>query len=143
MSPLGILAERVTLVVNGCWLWTGPVMANGYGQVDLGGRHWLAHRLVWALLVGSSPEHLHHRCRVRRCVNPAHLEPLTAADHARAHRLESCKAGHPLIPENTYERRDGRGRQCRACKAARQRDRYARNPAAENAARIARRNRRS
>lgn len=35
------------------------------------------------MFVGPIPEglHLDHLCRVRRCVNPAHLEPVTQAEN--------------------------------------------------------------
>jgi hypothetical protein len=39
----------------------------------------MAHRFAYELLVGPIPEDLEldHLCRVRHCVNPAHLEPVT------------------------------------------------------------------
>jgi hypothetical protein len=37
------------------------------------------HRVVYVLLVGEIPEGLilDHKCRVRWCCNPEHLEPVT------------------------------------------------------------------
>jgi hypothetical protein len=44
-----------------------------------------AHRFAYELLVGPIPEGLviDHLCRNRRCVNPAHLEPVTAEENWR------------------------------------------------------------
>lgn len=136
------IRRRIT-VDKECWLWVGCLQGEGYGQIEIAHRHWLAHRLVWSLLRGPLPEHLHHRptC-LKRCVNPDHLEPLTAAEHARRHALEACRSGHPMTVENTYVRKDGRGRQCRACKASRARTRYSEDPAGATAARTERRRRR-
>lgn len=64
---------------SGCWIWTGALTTNGYGQVRWGDRTLRAYRLVYELLVGPIPDglQLDHLCRNRRCVNPAHLEPVT------------------------------------------------------------------
>lgn len=86
-----------------------------------------AHRLLWLIVNGPIPDghHLHHMCHVRLCVRPDHLTPLTAIDHQAVHHVEEkCSKGHAYTPENTYVRNNGK-RQCRACKADRQRARYA------------------
>lgn len=72
---------------GGCWLWTATVNHAGYGRFCIGGRGntGLAHRVVYEFLVGPVPEglQLDHSCNVRRCVNPKHLEPVTAAENWR------------------------------------------------------------
>jgi hypothetical protein len=63
-----------------CWLWTGRVKANGYGTFFPSRREcWSAHRWAYAALVGPIPEglHLDHLCERPRCVNPAHLDPVS------------------------------------------------------------------
>lgn len=66
-----------------CWLWTAGTDDDGYGLFWLDARITKAHRFAYELLVGSVPEGkiLDHTCRVRRCVNPDHLRPVTVAQN--------------------------------------------------------------
>lgn len=109
-----------------CWLWTGALDSHGYGSIAMGGER-SAHRLAWKLLRGPIPDGLtiDHLCRVRRCVNPSHLEPVTmrvntlrgnAASAINATRTV-CVNGHPFDETNTRVRRGRWGdvRDCRAC----------------------------
>lgn len=71
-----------------CWLWTGGgVTRHGYfyGRLTVGRRQVLAHRYAYELLVSPIPEglELDHICRVTRCVNPTHVEPVTHAENMR------------------------------------------------------------
>jgi hypothetical protein len=75
--------------------------------------------------------HLDHLCRVRHCVNPEHLEPVTPGENTRRSPIHisviraartHCKQGHEFTPENTYRHGPGlRWRSCRACGADRKR----------------------
>lgn len=71
---------------GGCWCWRGRTQ-EGYGRVNRKGPEQLAHRWYYERLVGPIPEghHLHHTCETPACVNPAHLEPLTPAEHKKRH----------------------------------------------------------
>lgn len=64
----------------GCWIWQGALWSNGYGKpsVEIHGTR-LAHRAFYLEHVGPVPDglDLDHLCRVRSCVNPEHLEPVT------------------------------------------------------------------
>lgn len=70
-----------------CWLWTATRTAkDGHGRFyPITGKGVLAHRFAYELLVGPIPDGLviDHLCRVRLCVNPAHLEPVTAEENTR------------------------------------------------------------
>lgn len=62
-----------------CWLWTGYVDNDkGYGRFAYPGGT-LAHRFAYELLVGPIPDGLQvdHKCRVKSCVNPDHLQAVT------------------------------------------------------------------
>jgi len=110
---------------SGCWIWLAATSQKGYGQFKLNGRMHAAHRVSYELYRGRIPEGLglDHLCRVRCCVNPDHLEPVT--DKVNCHRGFSlqamnmrktyCVNGHPLAGLNLQARPDG-GRRCRACK---------------------------
>ena len=90
-----------------CWEWTGA-KNKGYGVIGRGGRGTgieQAHRAMWTMLVGPIPDGLQidHHCRNHICVNPDHLEPVTAAVNKergfsppRLHALrDTCSQGHP------------------------------------------------
>jgi hypothetical protein len=122
-----VLPDRIVAKIDAagpCWLWTASTF-QGYGQAYLGGRKWKAHRLVWELLVGSVPDglELDHLCRVRRCVNPDHLELVTHAENVRRglRRPAMCPKGHLYDKANTRYRLTGPKagtRLCRECQRA-------------------------
>lgn len=75
------MLDKVEIVTeSGCWIWMGANNGDqGYGVVHIGSKKFRAHRLMYELLLGQIPEGLviDHLCRVRCCVNPAHMEPVT------------------------------------------------------------------
>lgn len=99
LTPVERLMAKVQRSEGGCWLWTGSITRAGYGRIRGAdahdGRTVLAHRLAYELLVGPIPQglHLDHLCRVRRCVNPEHLEPVTLAENNR--RAAAAMAAAP------------------------------------------------
>jgi hypothetical protein len=118
-APLTIDTLERFVVVGDCWLWN-RYLTKGYGHASVPGRrtHQLAHRAVWELLVGPIPDglELDHLCRVRSCVNPDHLEPVTPLENTRRaprSRITHCIHGHQYTEANTY--RSPRGRICRTC----------------------------
>lgn len=115
-----------------CWLWIGNTR-NGYGRFRLGSDtpSRAAHRIAYELLIGNIPKglDLDHLCRVRNCVNPEHLEPVTRSLNIRrgegplllsqrqTRKEMVCKNGHPLVGKNIYYRPDRPGKvECRQCR---------------------------
>src|SRR5438874_924042 len=70
---------------SGCWIWTSILGKAGYGLFWLDGRFTNAHRVSYLLKHGSIPDgkELDHLCRVRCCVNPQHLEPVSHKENVR------------------------------------------------------------
>jgi len=121
--------RRTVSDADGCWLFTGFRNANGYAQVTTGslidgtyrsGR--LAHRVVFEALRGPIPAGLvlDHLCRNRACVNPEHLEPVSArvnflrgrSPSAVTYLTNVCQRGHRMADAYVYL--SGQ-RSCREC----------------------------
>lgn len=117
---------------TGCWLWTACINTSGYAGLWWDGKKREAHRVVYELAVGPVPAglQLDHLCRVRSCVNPEHLEPVTPKENvhrgmgtAGIHfRKTHCVNGHKFDELNTRKTKEG-WRVCRACKRNREHDR--------------------
>lgn len=80
-----------------------------------------AHVFVYETLVGPVPDELEldHTCRVRACVRPSHLEPVTHAENMERARPAECKRGHLMVHSNVYVRPDNRKRMCLTCRQLR------------------------
>lgn len=126
----GLLRERVQIDASGCWLFTGRPHGSGYAHASLNGVFVLLHRAVYVHLVGPIADGLvlDHLCRVRHCVNPTHLEPVTHAENVRRGSRSNathCANGHEFTPGNTkaYPARPGKAlrRDCRECAKERNR----------------------
>lgn len=72
---------------HGCWIWRGMKDKSGYG-FHRGKR---AHRLYFVAAYGANalPDgfHVHHKCEVKSCVNPEHLEALPPGVHCHGHQI--------------------------------------------------------
>lgn len=77
LPALEALREVVT-AADDCVMWTGAT-SGGYGK----------HVRVYTKARGPIEPglQLDHLCRVRTCVNPAHLEPVTVRENARRRTL--------------------------------------------------------
>lgn len=112
-----------------CWEWTASLSTKGYGQIGsggiYGGKLLSAHRVAYEIYVGQIPKglQLDHLCRVRHCVNPSHLEPVTARENTRRGHGPAginaakthCPQGHEYTESNTYRNPTTNRRMCRVC----------------------------
>jgi hypothetical protein len=108
---------------SGCWMWAAALDRYGYGHVKLSGRLRASHRVSYEHHIGEIPAgmQIDHLCRVRCCVNPAHLEAVTHQENVRRGNggcvnaaKTHCAQGHKFSESNTYYDRLGR-RRCREC----------------------------
>ena len=128
---------------NGCWMWTGAHGTKaGYGHFQPGAgqpRH-MAHKWSYQAFTGPIPEGMQvdHKCHTedltcaggaecphRRCVNPAHLEAVSASENTKRQRhyarsRTECPKGHPYEGDNLIVGKDGK-RRCRECDRVRKR----------------------
>ncbi|WP_229662619.1 HNH endonuclease signature motif containing protein [Nocardioides phosphati] len=121
--------EKVVKDDNDCWLWQAKTGWQGYGLFWSGEqRTTVAHRWAWEQRNGPIPDglQLDHLCRVRHCVNPDHLEPVTPRENVmrgdtpaarNAAKTHCARAGHPLSGPNLYISPKG-ARECRTCRNA-------------------------
>lgn len=116
-------ARTMKSEATGCWLWTGYVDPKGYGVIGVGNRRLMkAHRYSYERFKEAIPAgmQLDHLCRVRHCVNPEHLEPVTNRENvvrgnAARPKATHCKHGHEFTTGNTYFHPKRGTRHCRAC----------------------------
>lgn len=122
--------SKVQINDDGCHLWIAYVKPDGYGLFWRGPGKGMgsAHIWAWERANGPVPDglELDHQCRVRHCVNPNHLEPVTHAENMRraAALRTHCKYGHEFTEENTRISPQGT-RICRACETRRSNEKAA------------------
>ena len=127
----GVLRARWSLlrpivpraIAGECWLWAAPVNGGGYGK----------HREIYEIFRGPAPRNkqLDHLCRIRRCVNPYHLEPVTPSENALRSPVTNggrthCPNGHRYSGYRIGAKRSRRA--CRVCINARKRAHYQPTP---------------
>lgn len=122
-AKVEVVAEASTYP-GPCWIWNKAISTAGYATYWYQDSTMSGHVVSYTCLVEKVPAglQLDHLCRIRSCVNPDHLEPVTgrvntlrgetlpATNAAKTH----CLRGHEFTSENTRMARDGR-RICRAC----------------------------
>lgn len=109
------------------WIWKGTILPHSkYGTTSYGGKKGPVHRVFYRLIKGSIPPELEidHLCRVRLCVNPDHLEPVTHKINMKrgsGANKTHCPQGHEYNEKNTRIE-ESRKRKCRICDNLRQKE---------------------
>ena len=126
--------SKVYCSPSGHWIWMGKLASNGYPIFSVGYRRTGAHRLSVELDRGPIADGLvvDHLCRIKRCVNPVHLQSVTqqvnvsrGVHHAAvAARTGRCHAGHDLNDVSNLWVGPTGERKCRACSTAKRRQRW-------------------
>lgn len=126
-----LLSKAVINFETGCWEWNGQLNSDGYARFGVTAqKNTYAHRLAYELIEGPIPAGLtlDHLCRVRHCINPAHLEPVTSRENSlrspftmasRHAATTHCPSGHEYTPENTMTVKHRNGRVTRVCRTCR------------------------
>jgi HNH endonuclease len=112
-----------TIVNEDCLLWIGA-LRRGYATMTISRpsrKLVYVHRWLYEQIYGSLPKHiqLDHLCRNRACVEPQHLEPVTARENvlrtdappALNAQKTRCPRGHKYDKLDTPDRR----RRCNRC----------------------------
>lgn len=131
--------DQIRSTADECWIWQWSKTNKNYGLIRADGKTHSIHRLAYEtfvgpLLDGMVIDHTCHNeditcvagnsCFHRLCVNPSHLQQITAVENTKlghghpGKRQTHCKHGHEFTDDNTW--RDKRGvRYCNACALAR------------------------
>ena len=126
--------DKVTVVncpieglIGPCWKWSITHSSYPSFSYPFNGKRKLlgAYVVAYLVLIGpySKPLELDHLCKIKACVNPAHLEPVSRStnlmrgNHWNRSKTH-CKWGHPLKDDNLWINNRG-DRVCKACQKIR------------------------
>lgn len=115
--------SRIITDGRGCWNWVGSIKPGGYGNITYKKVVYNAHRISFAVFSGTIPAGLtiDHLCKNRRCLNPQHMEIVTAGENALRGgsspamnaKKRVCKRGHELV--SLSDKRKGHSSAKRHC----------------------------
>ena len=129
-TPVARFWAKVEMEPNsGCWIWCGCRTTAGYGHFTNDPAHptqkVYSHRFAYELLRGPIPRGLQidHRCRLRACVNPDHMDVVSQRENilrgtspsAQHAQQTHCKWGHSLADAYHKPSKPPHWRDCRVC----------------------------
>lgn len=124
-----IISRTTPIPFCGCWVWDSERSIGEHGYVVLGminKEGYLAHQATYEIWTGKKPPRqgsgleIHHKCGIKICCNPDHLELRTISSHRLEHGNQytdatECIHGHKFTDENTYTIPSTGARQCKIC----------------------------
>ena len=128
-SLLKKIYERIRINENGCHIWTGHLMRNGYGQIRYENKLYLVHRLVKFLSeefdinnINILILHKNGICKSKACINNEHTYVGDKVDNSndfyslgKGNKIKQyCPKGHSYNEDNTGKTNRG-GRYCKLC----------------------------
>jgi hypothetical protein len=86
---LSRIVEKDCGYISPCWLWLGPTSGKGrggsYGRMCLDGITVAVHIVMYVCYFGYIPpkKQVDHKCNIRNCCNPDHLEAVTHKENMK------------------------------------------------------------
>lgn len=85
--------SRISIAASGCWEMNGWHDRDGYAHFHKSKHQSKAHRISYEFHKGAISKNLtiDHLCKNKCCVNPEHLEAVTAQENGRRHNAQGYK----------------------------------------------------
>jgi hypothetical protein len=123
LTRIGSFIMQLMKKSDECWTLTTRPYKASYSYFKFKGERVRGHRFAYELIRGPILKgfQLDHICRNRACVNPFHLEEVTAKINilrgnsfavTNAKKI-ICLRGHPLAGNNLYIHPNGKSRDCK------------------------------
>lgn len=123
--------DPLSTATGECWVWTGSTAVDTYVRFQVHGKWHQGHRIAYRDFGGKIDDglKLDHLCRNKRCVNPAHLEPVSQIENVQRGIVGNkthCPSGHEYNETNTRieNRRGSNIRICKPCLKAQRHEQY-------------------
>lgn len=89
------IVDKLVVLDNDCWVFTGSLNNKGYGNFALDGKLDKAHRVAYMYYIGPIPENtmVLHKCDNPPCCNPNHL----FLGNAKDNHIDKINKGRQVV----------------------------------------------